>query len=236
MSAELHLPFENRILASLPAEEYKRLAPSLEPVQLLQGTLLYQAGDAVRHAYFLRSGMASLFSITEDGSTVEVGMVGSEGLVGLPAVLRVNEAPFEVKVQLAAGALRVGREDLRREFNRGGKLQELLLRYTHMLLTQVAQSAACNRFHTAEERLCRWLLVSRDRLRTDTFPLTQESISHMLGVPRTSVSMIASALRRSGLIDYGRGRIEIVDRDSLEAASCECYRVVRDELTHFLAA
>lgn len=235
-SREFRAPFENRVLASLPREEYERLRPHLEPVRLAPGKILYDAGDVVRHAYFPKGGMVSLLSITEDGRTVEVGMIGDEGVAGISVVLRVNRAPYQVMVQLQAGAMRIKGEALRREFDRGGKLQDLLLRYTHTLLTQVAQSAACNRFHTVEERLCRWLLIGRDRVQTDTLQLTQEFLSHMLGVPRTSVTMIAGSLQRDGLIRYSRGKITILDPGGLETASCECYQVVREEIGHFLAA
>lgn len=228
--------FGNGLLSALPREEYERLAPHLELIRLTPGKILYSAGDIVRHAYFLKGGMASLLSTTEDGRTIEVGMIGSEGMTGVPIILRSSVAPYQVMVQLAGNALRIGGGALREEFNRGGKLQDLLLRYTHSLLIQVAQSAACNRFHTVEERLCRWLLVSRDRVQTDTLQLTQEFLSQMLGVPRTSVTMIAGALQKEGLIRYSRGRITILDRKGLEAASCECYRRVREGISNFLVA
>lgn len=228
--------FENRILAALPREEYERISTNLELVRLTQGKILYDADDVTQYAYFPKGGMVSLISMTEDGRTTEVGMIGNEGIVGIPVVLRVRRAPYQVMVQLPANALRIRGEILREEFNRGGKLQDLLLRYTHTLLTQISQSAACNRFHTVEKRLCRWLLVSRDRVQTDTLHLTQEFLSHMLGVPRTSVTMIAGTLQTDGLISYHRGKITILDRRGLNAASCECYRLVRDEIRHFLAA
>lgn len=236
ISKSFRAQFENRILATLPRDEYERLLPRLESVRLTQGKILYNAGDVVRYAYFPKGGMVSLLSVTEDGRTIEVGMIGDEGMAGIPVVLRVNRAPYRVMVQLTANAMRIRGDVLREEFNRGGKLQDLLLRYTHTLLTQVAQSAACNRFHTVEERLCRWLLIGRDRVHTDTLQLTQEFLSHMLGVPRTSVTMIAGTLQADGLIRYRRGKITIIDRQGLETASCECYRVVREEISHFLAA
>ena len=163
-------------------------------------------------------------------------MIGNEGMMGVPIILRNRVAPYQMMVQLAGNALRIRENVLRVEFDRGGKLQDLLLRYTHSVLIQVAQSAACNRFHTVEERLCRWLLVSRDRVQTDTLHLTQEFLSHMLGVPRTSVTMIAVNLQKEGFIRYNRGRITILDRSGLEAASCECYRRVREGSSNFLVA
>jgi CRP-like cAMP-binding protein len=223
------VPTDNRLLAALPREEYERLSPHLESFHLTPGKILYNAGEAVRHAYFPKSGVVSLLSITEEGRTIEVGMIGNEGMVGIPIILRSDLAPYQVVVQLAGDALRVRGAALRAEFNRGGGLQDLLLRYTHSLLIQVTQAAACNRFHTVQERLCRRLLVSRDRVQSDTLQLTQESLSHMLGVPRTSVTMIAGDLQKEGLIRCGRGRITILDRALLEAASCECYERARGD-------
>jgi CRP-like cAMP-binding protein len=228
--------FDNRLLAALPREEYERLSPHLELVRLAPGKILYNAGDIARYAYFPKGGMLSLLSTTEGGRTIEVGMIGNEGMTGIPIILRSEVAPYQVMVQLAGNALRIRGDALRAEFNRGGRLQDLLLRYAHALLIQVAQSAACNRFHTVEERLCRWLLVSRDRVHTDVIHLTQEFLSHMLGVPRTSVTMIAGKLQGQGLIRYSRGKIVILDRPAMEAASCECYRLVREEIKHFFAA
>lgn len=228
--------FGNGLLSALLPAEYEHLSPHLELVRLTPGKILYNAGNIVRYAYFPKGGAISVLSITEDGRTVEVGMIGNEGMSGVSIILRSNVAPYRVMVQLAGNALRIRGDTLREEFNRGGKLQDLLLRYTHSLLIQVAQSAACNRFHTVEERLCRWLLVSRDRMQTDTIHLTQEFVSHMLGVPRTSLTMIAVTLQKEGLIRYSRGRITILDRSGLEAASCECYRRVREGSSNVLVA
>lgn len=227
---------QNLILSSLSGGDYERLAPHLEPVRLNSGRVLYNAGDTIRHAFFLRSGMASLVSVTENGRAVEVGMIGNEGMVGVPVVLRVGAAPYQVTMQLPGNALRIKAGELKAEFDRGGKLQDLLLRYTHTVVTQIAQSAACNRFHTVEERLCRWLLVSRDRAQTDTLHLTQEFLAQMIGVPRTSVTMIAGELRRAGLITHSRGKVQLLDLRRLRASSCECYRVVSKEISHFAAA
>jgi len=226
----------NRLLSALPRNEYERLSRHLELVRLTPGKIFYNPGDIVRYAYFPRGGMICLLSTTESGRTIEVAMIGNEGMAGIPIILRANAAPYQVMVQLAGNALRVRGDVLREEFNRGGRLQDLLLRYTHTLLIQIAQSAACNRFHTVEQRLCRWLLVSRDRVRTDTIHLTQEFLSHMLGVPRTSVTMIAGNLQKQGLITYRRGKIAILNQQRMEAASCECYRLVREVGRDFLAA
>ena len=227
---------DNRLLATLPREEYQRLLPHLEVTHLKAGRILYDVGETVRYAYFPKGGMISLLSTTESGRSVEVGMVGDEGMVGIPVVLRTSAAPYQAMVQITCNALRIRGDALRAEFNRGGRLQELLLRFTHSLLTQIAQSAACNQFHGLEKRLCRWLLVSRDRVHTDTVHLTQEFLSHMLGVPRTSVTAVAGTLQQRGLINYSRGRIVILDRQGLAAASCECYQRVRDGIEHLLAA
>jgi CRP-like cAMP-binding protein len=228
--------FGNGLLSALPRAEYERLSPHLELVRLAPGKILYNAGDAVRHAYFPKGGMICLLSTTESGRIIEVAMIGNEGMAGIPIILRSEAAPYQVMVQLAGNALRIKAGAVRAEFDRGGRLQHLLLRYTHTLLTQIAQSAACNRFHTVEERLCRWLLVSRDRVQTDTIRLTQEFLSQMLGAPRSSVTTVAVALQREGLIRYNRGQITILDRRGLETASCECYCLVREGIRDFLVA
>ena len=227
---------QNRILAALPREEYERLRSYQKQVHLVQGNILYDAGDHIRHLYFPMSGMVSLLSTTLEGESIEVGMIGNEGVAGLPAILRMDAAPYRVIVQLPGRAVRIRADVLREVFNKGGQLQDLLLKYTHALLTQIAQSAACNRFHTVEERLCRWLLVCYDRLHSDTVYFTQEFLSQMLGVPRTTVTMVAGNLQRAGLIHYSRGKIHVLDRRGMEAASCECYQVVREGIHHFFAA
>ncbi|HEX8633129.1 MAG TPA: Crp/Fnr family transcriptional regulator [Pyrinomonadaceae bacterium] len=233
---EPNTAFGNGLLTALPPPEYERLSPHLKLVRLTPGKILCNAGDLVSYAYFPKVGMISLLSITEDGRSIEVAMIGNEGMMGVPIILRSRVAPYQMMVQLAGNALRIRENVLRVEFDRGGKLQDLLLRYTHSVLIQVAQPATCNRFHTVEERLCRWLLVSRDRVQTDSLHLTQEFLSHMLGVPRTSVTMIAVNLQKEGFIRYNRGRITILDRSGLEAASCECYRRVREGSSNFLVA
>jgi CRP-like cAMP-binding protein len=231
-----HSLFRNRLLATLPRHEYERLLPRLKIVPLAKGKTIYELGDNVRDAYFPLNGMLSILSITEDGSTVEVAMVGNEGLTGLPLILKAERMPFRVMVQLPGNAMKMPGNLLREEFNRGGNFQVMLLRYAHTLVTQIAQSAACNRFHSVEKRFCRWLLIARDRVKTNTFPLTQEIISQMLGVPRTSVTMTAVRIQKMGLIQYSRGKITILDREGLERAACECYRIVAEEIEHLLVA
>lgn len=234
--AVLPLPAENRLLAALPHAEYERLVPHLVRVQLTPGKVLFAAGDLVRHAYFPLGGLASLLSSTSDGETVEVAMVGPEGMVGVPIILRVGVAPYTCMIQIAGEGLRLRADVLRAEFNRNGQFQDMLLRYTHSLVAQISQSAICNRFHTVEARLCRLLLVIRDRVRAETFQLTQEFISHLLGTPRTVVTAAANKLQDAGFIRYKRGRITILTRPGLEAASCECYEVMLKETSHFIAA
>jgi CRP-like cAMP-binding protein len=235
-TATFSAPPENKILAALPRAEYQALAPHLERVHLQQGEVLYEVGDFVTRAYFVTRGMVSMLSITENGGTTEVAMVGKEGVVGVPIILRVGVTPYRSMVQATGDALTLEADVMRAEFSRSARFQDLLLRYTHALLTQVSQSAVCNRFHTTEARLARWLLVTRDRVDSDSFQLTQELISHMLGTPRTVVTVAANKLQDAGLIRYKRGQIAILDPRRLEAASCECYGVVIKEISHFFAA
>jgi CRP-like cAMP-binding protein len=229
-------PVNNGLLRALPRDEFERLAPHLEPSRLTKGKILTEVGDPIRYVYFLCGGMVSLLSITEHGETVEIGTVGHEGAVGLPASQRAKRAPYRAVIQIPSDSLRVGAETLCREFKRGGELQALLLSYTHVLVTQITQSVACNRFHTVEQRLARWLLMSRDRVGSSTFRFTQEDLSQVLGVPRNGVGVAVGALRRKKLIGHARGQITILEQAGLESASCECYRIVRDEIGSALPA
>lgn len=230
------IPFENRILGALSPQEYACLSHYLELVRLYTGRTLYEVGGTVRHAYFLTGGMVSLLSITERGETVEVGTVGKEGMVGLPSILRDNVTPYGAIVQIPAIAVRIPARELRAAFDQGGRLQDLLLRYTNTHIAQLSQSAACNRHHSMKARLCRWLLISHDRALDDTLDFTQELLSQMIGAPRPHVSVAAGHLQRTGTIRYSRGRIRILNRQRLEACSCECYRVNREQMGHFLTA
>jgi CRP-like cAMP-binding protein len=230
-------PFkENSILSRLPRQEHERLRALLEPVRLPRGRVLFEAGEAVRYVYFITGGMASLLALTSAGETVQVAMVGAEGAVGIPALLGVSFTPYRALVQLQATALRVGMTALVREFGRCDYMHALLLRYLHTLLTQITQSALCNRYHTIEERLCRWLLISHDRGRSDLLELTQESLAHMLGAQRTGVTAAAASLQRAGLINYRHGKIRLLDMPGMQGRSCECYRVITREVEHYLAA
>ncbi len=229
-------PNVNLLLAALPREEYDRLIRKMTQVHLPQGKILTYMGDTLDYAYFINTGMVSLLSVAQNGSTIEVGMVGEEGVVGIPIILGMNKASYEMNVQIAVeSAWRIKAETFKEEFSRGGKFQELLLRYTHVMLTQLAQSALCLRFHTAEERLGHWLLVARDRVHSNTINLTQEIISHMLGIPRTGVTMTVGHLQRRGLISSRRGKITILDPDRLEAIACECYQINKENLESYLS-
>ena len=220
----------NRILAALPHEELARIQPQLESIHLEKGKVVYITGDLIQHVYFPVKGLLSLLSATETGSTVELAMVGSEGAVGLPAILKKGMISYEVSVQIPVDAFRIRTEVLRKEFDRGERLQEYMLSYTHALIAQIAQLSICNRFHTIEKALTRWLLVAQERANTDTLSVTQENISCALGVPRTAVTMAARNLLNAGFIRYSRGHIMILDRAGLETNSCECYRILHDEL------
>lgn len=227
---------QNRLLASLSHDEYERLLPNLEPVQLPRGKVLYHAGDIVHYAHFINDGLVSLLSTTEDGARIEVARAGNEGVIEIPLILRSNITAYEVVVQIpVTGAVRVKAEVLRDEFDRGGKLYDMMLRYTQVLLTQITQSVVCNRFHSSEQRLAR-LLISTYLAESDAINLTQETIAHMLGTPRTRVTMAARAFQKAGLIDYSRGKITIINRQGLGEASCECHRVVKQEFDQFLHA
>jgi CRP-like cAMP-binding protein len=226
----------NRLLAALTRAEYERLIPHLERVHLPRGKVLFEAGDLIRHAHFPTSGVVSLLSMTQDGETVEVAMVGNEGMLGVPIILRTGVTLHRSMVHIPGEALRIRSDVLEIEFNRNGQIQDCLLRFTHTLIAQISQSAICNRFHTVEARLARWLLVIYDRVRKETFYLTQEFISHMLGTPRTVVTIAANKLQDAGFIRYKRGRITILERQGLESAACECYRVVTNEISRFIAA
>ena len=226
--AKLSPPVENRLLAALPVKEYRRLLPALERVAMPFAEIIYEPGDSIRHVYFPNDSIVSLLSVVAEHSTLEVGIVGNEGMAGIAAFLGVGASRHRALVQGAGTAMRMKAGVLRKETERAGPLRRLLHFYTHSLLTQVSQTAACNRFHLAEERLARWLLMTRDRLRSDEFSLTQEFMSNMLGVRREGVSKAAGALQRGNLISYSRGHIRVLDRAGLEAVVCECYLIVRD--------
>jgi CRP-like cAMP-binding protein len=224
---------ENRLLAKLSAEEYEQLAPHLEIVSLPLSEILFRPEDNLRHAYFPTSCIVSLLTDLADGSGMEVGLVGREGMVGISAILGGSETKVAtVQAQGEALTMKVGK--LREEFSRGGVFQNALLRYTHALMTQISQSVVCNARHPIEGRLARWLLMYHDRLERDEFELTHEFMANMLGVRRAGVSEIANKLQDLGYISYHRGRVKILDRNGLEGFTCECYPVVKEKFDDFL--
>ena len=233
VSAEIPAAADNWILTTLPRKEYVALFPHLEAVTLPQGETIYMPDDHIRYVYFPIKGMVSLVSITGGGDTIEVAMVGNEGMLGIPVVLGGDTTPYQAEVQIAGDGLKMKAHVLRDIFSQGGTLQELLLRYTNLLIGQLSQSAVCNRFHTVGQRLCRWLLVARDRVDSDNFKLTQEYLSQMMGSHRPNVTVAARTLQEMGLINYNRGQISILDRQRLEAYACECYSVVKERFDEF---
>ncbi len=227
-------PTANWILAALPDEEYARLAPHLMPITLSTRQNIYTPLETIKHVYFPETAMVSVVAHTSEGASVEVGVVGREGLTGLPALFGVDSTPNESMAQLPGDALKMWAEVARKEFKRGGVFQDLTLRYVQANTIQISQSVACNRMHTVVERLARWLLMTRDRAVSDELPLTQEFLSMMLGVRRAGVTDAAINLQAEGYINYRRGHITILDRAGLEEASCECYSVVKAEYERVL--
>lgn len=219
---------ENNLLAAVPRKEYRRLLAGLEPVTLTFGEVLYEPGDAIRHVYFPGVCLVSLLTLVEDHLALEVGLVGREGMVGVPLALGVGVSPFRALVQGAGVAMRMKSAPFLKELRQSLHLRQALYRYTHTLMAQVAQTAACNRFHVVQKRLARWLLMTRDRVESNDFPQTQEFLSHMLGVRRVGVTKAAGELQQRKLIEYSRGNIRIVDQQGLEAASCSCYQAARN--------
>jgi CRP-like cAMP-binding protein len=217
------LGITNQILNSLSRKEYPILFASLQAAYLPRGKVLYEVGERIDYNFFVMSGMISLFGTTEDGSTTELSLIGNEGVAGISALLGVNEAPYRMEVQIPGKGMRIRTTVLVEEFGRSGPFRDLTLRYTHSLILQISQSAACGRFHTIEQRLCRWLLVARDRVESDILHLTQEALSHMLGSNRTNVTTAAASLKSDGLIEYSRGSIQILDEEKLKKAACKCY-------------
>ena len=224
----------NRLLAALPAEEYARLSRKLTKVSLTYGETIYEATDVIRQVYFPESGIISLLSSVGDRSLLEVGIVGSEGFIGLPVFLGVETSNSRALVQGAGAAWQMTTADFTAECENGGALPKLLQRYTHSLITQISQSAACNRFHPIDARLARWLLMTADRMATNEFPITQEFLSNMLGVRREAVNKAAIVFQQSDFINYKRGKISILDRAALEAAACRCYFIIKEEYESFL--
>jgi CRP-like cAMP-binding protein len=233
-NADTPAPTKNRLLGMLPREEYERILPHLGYVSFSLGEVVYESGGQMSYIYFPTTAIISLLYVMENGSSAEMGMAGNEGLVGIALFMGGDTTPNRAVVQSAGGAFRMRAKVLRDEFSRGGVFQRLLLRYTQALITQMSQTAVCNRLHEIEQQLCRWLLLSHDRLDSDELVMTQELIANMLGVRREGVTAAASRLQEQGLISYVRGRIQILDRRGIEATVCECYKVVKDEYDRLL--
>ena len=226
---EVYAPQQNHILAALSPEVQRRVFPQIEYVPLPLGKVLYESGDTLRHVYFPTDSIVSLLYVMESGASAEISVVGNEGVVGVSLFMGGESTPSRAIVQSGGHAYRLLAQRLKDEFNRHGELMTLMLRYTQALITQMAQTAVCNRHHTIDQQLCRWLLLSLDRLPSNRLTMTQELIANMLGVRREGVTEAAGKLQRLGVIDYSRGHITVLDRPQLELLSCECYAVVKRE-------
>ncbi|WKC36536.1 Crp/Fnr family transcriptional regulator [Ectopseudomonas chengduensis] len=231
---ESHQPQQNHLLAALSAEVRQRLFAHLELVPLPLGKVLYESGDTMRHVYFPTDSIISLIYVMESGASAEISVVGNEGLVGIALFMGGESTPSRAVVQSGGHAFRLKGPLLKIEFERHGELLVLMLRYTQALITQMAQTAVCNRHHSIDQQLCRWLLLSLDRLPSNQLTMTQELIANMLGVRREGVTEAAGKLQRQGVIEYSRGRITVLDRHKLEQLSCECYAVVKKETDRLL--
>ena len=229
-----HTPRQNRLLAALPLEDYERLLPDLEPVPLPLGWTVHRAGDRDKYLYFLTAGIVSRFYVMENGASAEFGVTGSEGVIGVASFLGGETTLSQAAVLSAGHAYRLGADLLKTKFKHDGPLPRLLLRYTQALIAQTGQIAACNRHHSLEQQLCRWILSRLDRLPSNELTMTQELISNMLGVRREGVTEAAGRLQKAGLIHYSRGHIAVLDRPRLEAQACECYAVVKQEYDRLL--
>jgi CRP-like cAMP-binding protein len=229
-------PRQNRLLAALPDAEWARWLPQLEPVDMPLGKVLYESGSKLGHVYFPTTSIVSLLYVMEDGASAEIAVVGHEGIVGISLFMGGESTPSRAVVQSAGQGLRLKASLMLQEFNRAGPVLHLLLRYTQALITQMAQTAVCNRHHSLDQQLCRWLLLSLDRLHSDELVMTQELIADMLGVRREGVTEAAGHLQKAGLISYSRGHIKVLDRHRLEQRTCECYAVVKKEYDRLLPA
>ena len=225
---------KNRLLAALPADRRQALAPFLEPISLPLGAALYEPGGKQAHVYFPTDSIISLLYVLENGASAEIAVTGNEGAVGISLFMGGETMPARAVVQSAGSAYRLKAAIIKKEFARGGEMHHALLRFTQAVITQMAQTAVCNRHHTVDQQLCRWLLLSLDRLRSNRLAMTQELIANMLGVRRVGVTEAAGRLHAAGLINYHRGRITVLDRPRLEKRVCECYSVVRKEYDRLL--
>ena len=224
----------NRLLAALPRQTYQRLLPNLQLVDLAQHQIIYLAGEEFEYAYFPSNAIVSTVAIMKNGSTTEIGVIGNEGMVGLPIILNTNYTNSTAIVQVSGDSYRISATELQKELERQGELKVLLMRYVQARIIELGQTAACNRYHNLEQRFARWLLRARDSIQKDKFQLTQEFISQMLGVRRSGVSEVANKFQKEGLIRYRRGAIEIISPERLEASSCECYELIASEFSRLL--
>lgn len=231
---DLHSPLQNHLLAALPSDEYKRFSPHLELIPMPLGKIIYEPGDELRYAYFPTTCIVSKLYHIENGASAEIAVVGNDGLIGIGLFMGGGSMPNRAFVRSAGYAYRLRTHLFMREFNRCGGLHSLLLRYTQSLMNQMAQIAVCNRYHSVDQQLCRWLLVSLDRLPSSELTVTKELIANMLGVRRESITEAAGKLQRAGLIAYNRGHITLLERAGLEARGCECYHAVKVESNRLL--
>jgi CRP-like cAMP-binding protein len=232
--SEQHNPRQNLLLAALPAEILEQISPHLERVPLLLGQVLYESGGQLHHVYFPTTSILSLHYIMESGASAEIAGVGNEGVLGISLFMGGNTTPSRAMVQAGGFSYRLKRQVMMDEFNRAGPMMRLMLRYTQALMTHMSQTAVCNRHHSVEQQLCRWLLLNLDRLPTNELTITQELIAGMLGVRREGITETAGNLQRAGLISYRRGHITVIDRSGLETHACECYGVVKKEFHRLL--
>jgi len=230
-----HSPSQNYLLAALPAAEFERLSPHLEPILLPLGEMLYEPGDQLQYAYFPTTAIVSLHYVMESGASSETAGVGNEGVVGIALFMGGDTTPSSAVVRTAGHGYRLAGNLLKQEFNRAGLMRRLLLRYTQALMTQMNQTAACYRHHTVEQQLCRWLLLTLDRVSSRELIMTQELVANMLGVRREGITEAAGKLQRAGFIRYRRGHIAVLDRSGLETRACECYAVVKNELNRLMS-
>lgn len=230
-----HSPVQNHLLAALPKEEFERIAPHLELVAMPLGDVLYESGGQLKHAYFPTSAIVSMHFVLENGASSEIAGVGNEGVLGISLIMGGNTTPSRAIVQTAGYGYRLKARLLMDEFNRAGPMMRLMLRYIQALITQISQTAVCNRHHSVEQQVCRWLLLTLDRMPSSDLTMTQELIASMLGVRREGITETAGNLQRAGLINYRRGHITVVDRSGLESRVCECYAVVKKEFDRLLS-
>ncbi len=234
VASRLLYPSKNRLLAALPPDEVERLLPDFQQISFSLGDVVYEFSGQLDYVYFPTTAIISLLYTMENGSTAEMGLTGNDGVVGIALFMGGGTMPNRAVVQSAGGAIRMKAKALQAAFALGGEFQRLLLRYTQALITQISQTAVCNRLHSVEQQLCRWLLLSHDRVDTDELVMTQELIADMLGVRREGVTVAAGHLQDIGAISYVRGRIQVLNRQKLEDTACECYRVVKDEFDRLL--